>query len=172
MTALNSRWSLAAGVLATMIAVSTLLAAAQKGPSRTKMPPLSAEQQAASKDKAKQAPKKETQRTPFGETKRVPTTADTAPAAATSPYIEVEEKGDTIVFQRRSPFGLQTWRKKRSELTPEDEEMLRAHQAKQAAGSAPDSAPDSEKANTKPALPEAATSREARNTAGQNQEKR
>ncbi|MDA1312031.1 MAG: hypothetical protein O2968_01735 [Acidobacteria bacterium] len=167
MNALNSRWSLAAAVLVAMIAVSTPLAAAQKGPSRTKMPPLSAEQQAASKDKAKQVPKKETQRTPFGETKRVPTTADTAPAAATSPYIEVEEKGDTIVFQRRSPFGLQTWRKKRSELTPEDEEMLRAHQAKQSA----DSAPDSAKLKTKPAAPEAAPGG-AQNAAGQDREKR
>jgi len=46
--------------------------------------------------------------------------------------MQVEEKGDTIVFKRRTPFGVQAWTKKRSELTTEEQEMLRDHQAKQA----------------------------------------
>ena len=48
------------------------------------------------------------------------------------PAIQVEEKGDTIIFNRPSPFGIMTWTKKRSELTPKEQEILRAHQAKQA----------------------------------------
>ena len=48
------------------------------------------------------------------------------------PAIQVEEKGDTIIFKRPLPFGITTWTKKRSELTPKEQEILRAHQAKRA----------------------------------------
>ena len=171
MTALNSRWSLVVVVLASMIVVSTPLSAAQKGPSRAKLPPLSAEQAASSKAKAEQPPSKETRRTPFGETKSVAKAADKVAPPATSPFIEVEEKGDTIIFQRRTPFGRQTWSKKRSELTPQEEEMLRAHQARQSADTT-GSAGDGVKAKTEPASPEAATSGEAQTTARQDREKR
>jgi hypothetical protein len=171
MTALNSRLSLVVVALAGMIVVSTPLSAAQKGPSRTKMPPLSAEQAASSKDKAGQPPSKENRRTPFGETKSVAKAADKVAPPATSPFIEVEEKGDTIIFQRRTPFGRQTWSKKRSELTPQEEEMMRAHKAGPSAD-ATGSAADAVKAKTEPASPEAATSGESRTTAGQDREKR
>lgn len=175
MTALNRRWSLIGVVLAGMIVVSTPLSAAQKGPSRTK-PPLSAEQAAASRAKAEQPPSsppgsKEARRTPFGETKSAAKSGDEVAPAATSPFIEVEEKGDTIVFQRRTPFGLQNWSKKRSELTPQEAEMLRAHQAGQSAD-ATGSTGDAVKTKTEPASPAAATSGEARTTAGQDREKR
>jgi len=176
MTALNRRWTLVVVVLAGMIVVSTPLSAAQKGPSRTKMPPLSAEQAASSKAKAEQPPSsppssKEVRRTPFGETKSVAKAADKVAPPATSPFIEVEEKGDTIIFQRRTPFGRQTWSKKRSELTPQEEEMMRAHKAGPSAD-ATGSAADAVKAKTEPASPEAATSGESRTTAGQDREKR
>jgi hypothetical protein len=164
MTAFSNRLSLAAFVLANVIVVTIPLAAAQRGPSKTKMPPLSAEQQASSKDKAKQQPKAETRRTPFGEAKSATKTDDAPPVASTSPFIEVEEKGDTVIFQRRTPFGPQEWRKKRSDLTPQEEEMLRAHQAKQLS-------PDSGNDKPEPASPNKATSREAPNTTGQDREK-
>lgn len=50
------------------------------------------------------------------------------------PHVEVEEKGDTIVFKHRTPFGLRTWTKKRAQLTSQEQKFLRAHQAKQAQG--------------------------------------
>jgi hypothetical protein len=50
------------------------------------------------------------------------------------PHVEVEEKGDTIVFKHLTPFGLRTWTKNRSLLTPKEQELLRAHQARQAQG--------------------------------------
>lgn len=48
------------------------------------------------------------------------------------PIVEIEEKGDTIVFKHLTPFGLRTWTKNRSLLTPKEQELLRTHQAKQA----------------------------------------
>ena len=48
------------------------------------------------------------------------------------PAIQIEERGDTIIFKRPTPFGLMTWTKKRSELTPKEQEILRAHQVRQA----------------------------------------
>lgn len=43
---------------------------------------------------------------------------------ATSPHVEVEEKGDTIIFKRKTPFGNQVWKKKRAELTAEERQLL------------------------------------------------
>ena len=50
------------------------------------------------------------------------------------PIVEIEEKGDTIVFKHHTPFGLRTWTKNRSLLTPKEQELLRAHQARQDQG--------------------------------------
>jgi hypothetical protein len=152
MTALNSRSSLAVVVLmGVLIALSAPLAAEQRGPSRTKMPRRSSESQKSATSEMKQPAEKASRRTPFGETKGAAKPDDPAPRPATSPYMAVEEKGDVIVFKRRTPFGQQTWKKKRSELNPQEEKMLRAHQAKQ-----PD---DSTADKPEPASAEAATSR-------------
>ncbi len=152
MNALKSRSSLAVVVVMGMlIAVSAPLSAGQRGPSRTKMPRPSPESEKSSTGEVKQPAEKASRRTPFGKTKGVAKPNGPAPQAATSPYMEVEETGDTIVFKRRTPFGQQTWKKKRSELNPQEEKMLRAHQAKQS--------DDSAAAKPEPASAEASPSR-------------
>jgi len=74
---------------------------------------------------------KKTTRTPFGRSKSTSEKKPKPSPPATTPFMQVEEEGDSIVFKRRTPFGVQAWTKKRSELTAEEKEMLRDHQAKQ-----------------------------------------
>ena len=81
---------------------------------------------------AKQPSSQKTKRTPFGRSKSNSEQKPKPDPPATTPFMQVEEKGDSIVFKRRTPFGIQAWTKKRSEMTPEEQEMLRDHQAKQA----------------------------------------
>ena len=113
-------------------------------------PPVTAEQReqppANAPDSSSQSegPSSEAKESSSGETKRT-SGERSLPSAMSSvlkllkeakrdpgPAIQIEEKGDTIIFKRPSPFGLMTWTKKRSELTPDEQQMLRAHQARQA----------------------------------------
>lgn len=80
---------------------------------------------------AKNSSAEKTKRTPFGRSKSAGKEKPKPSPPATTPFMQVEEKGDSIVFKRRTPFGIQAWTKKRSELTDEEQEMLRDHQAKQ-----------------------------------------
>lgn len=75
---------------------------------------------------------KKTKRTPFGRSKSTREEEPKSSPPVTTPFMQVEEKGDSVVFRRRTPFGVQAWTKKRSELTAEEQKMLRDHQAKQA----------------------------------------
>ena len=52
--------------------------------------------------------------TPFGESK---------PSPASAPQTKVTEMGDSVRFERPSPFGVYRWTKKKTELT-EDEKKL------------------------------------------------
>ena len=106
------------------------LHAEQRGPSRSKPPAASADKEKTSTETAKETHGEGDRRTPFGRTKAPEKRAETASSPSSSPFVEVEEKGDTVVFKRRTPFGGQTWKKKRSELTPQEQEMLKVHQAK------------------------------------------
>ena len=75
---------------------------------------------------------KKTKRTPFGRSKSTSEEEPKPSPPVTTPFMQVEEKGDSVVFRRRTPFGVQSWTKKRSELTAQEQDMLRDHQAKQA----------------------------------------
>jgi len=135
MTISHSRSYLLALVLsvAYCVAVSVgtgSLHAEQRGPSRSKPPAASVDKEKASTEKAKETHGDGDRRTPFGRTKSPEKRTETASSPSSSPFVEVEEKGDKIVFKRRTPFGGQTWKKKRSELTPQEQEMLKVHQAK------------------------------------------
>jgi len=70
-------------------------------------------------------------KTPFGVMKTA--SADT-PASADSPAgptsIKAIDKGDTVRFERPSPFGPISWEKKKSELTDEERRILDAQTAK------------------------------------------
>ena len=44
--------------------------------------------------------------------------------------IKVIDKGDTVRFERPSPFGPMGWEKKKSELTDEERRIFDAYKAK------------------------------------------
>jgi hypothetical protein len=73
-------------------------------------------------------------KTPFGISK----IQDMGPAAnggfSTTPVAEltkVTDKGDTVRFERQTPFGPSAYEKKKSELTDDERHMLEAQQPKQ-----------------------------------------
>ena len=72
-----------------------------------------------------------TRKTPFGEAKT--TNSNSRPAgpsaAAVSHLVKVEERGDTIVFRQRTPFGEKVWKRARTELSAQERELLETHQA-------------------------------------------
>ncbi len=136
MTVPNSRCHLSALVLAGtlywgMAFSPASLFAEQHGPSRSKPSAASAESKKTSAEEAKKSSAQGGRRTPFGWKKAAEKAEETPPPPASSAFVEVEEQGDTIVFKRRTPFGRQSWRKKRSELTSQEQEMLKVHRAKQ-----------------------------------------
>ena len=78
------------------------------------------------------------------------------------PHVEVEEKGDTIVFKHHTPFGIRTWTKKRAQLTSQEQKFLRAHQAKQAQGE-----PDEQQEPSEEATPVGVEPQESDSTGAQ-----
>jgi hypothetical protein len=65
-------------------------------------------------------------RTPFGIT-RAPYTDQPAGGAAAKPDpngIRAIDKGDTVRFERPTPFGPMGWEKKKSELTDEERQII------------------------------------------------
>jgi hypothetical protein len=82
-------------------------------------------------------------RTPFGwmkaERKDVP---EAAPAAAALPETRVVEDGDGVRFERNTPFGMQRWRRKKSELTEQEKQIF--ERASRPAANAPSAKPASQ----------------------------
>jgi hypothetical protein len=64
-------------------------------------------------------------RTPFGITRVAAKDQPAAPPAAAR-KVDVIDKGDTVRFERQSPFGPMGWEKKKSELTDEERRMYEA----------------------------------------------
>jgi len=73
------------------------------------------------------AENKQTVQTPFGPAVRQQKT-ETAPAkrGPDLSLLRAEEKGDTITFRRKTPFGDSVWTRKRSELSPIEKDILAA----------------------------------------------
>ena len=72
-------------------------------------------------------------RTPFGISRtddQAETAAPTTPTTTPDPLagIKVTESGDTVLFERTSPFGTSKWRKKKSELDEAEKAALRRTQ--------------------------------------------
>lgn len=67
-------------------------------------------------------------KTPFGviRSEAMPATA----ASASLDGVKAFDQGDTVRFERQSPFGVVKWEKKKTELTDEERDLV----AKQAAG--------------------------------------
>jgi hypothetical protein len=64
-------------------------------------------------------------KTPFGISKIEDTSSmalNAAPQA--TPAVKVTDNGDTVKFERPSPFGVMKWEKKKTELTDEEKAMI------------------------------------------------
>ena len=61
--------------------------------------------------------------TPFGPVSR---SAKKPRPLADDPNLKIEENGDAVTFKRRTPFGEQVWRTKRSELSAVEKQMMAA----------------------------------------------
>lgn len=107
--------------------------AAEEPPQASKNTPKTAAQEAAPSDAAAKGATKVVE-TPFGPSLRAATPEKSKEdaekrrrEAVASPLLKIEESGDTVTFRRRTPFGDQVWKKKRSELTDLEKEMIAAH---------------------------------------------
>jgi len=48
------------------------------------------------------------------------------------PFVRFEKKGDLYIFRRETPFGDQVWKRKSSELTPLEQELIERTRKEQA----------------------------------------
>jgi hypothetical protein len=81
---------------------------------------------AAKPEKKSETAKAETRQTPFGPAKVLPPDPNPAPSRELSddPFVSAEEKDGLVVFRRKTPFGAQVWKKKKSELTESEQAIL------------------------------------------------
>jgi hypothetical protein len=71
-------------------------------------------------------------KTPFG-VSRTQDMSGSAPAMAAAPagqYMKATDNGETVKFERQSPFGTTKWEKKKSELTDEERGVVERQTAK------------------------------------------
>jgi hypothetical protein len=86
-----------------------------------------AKQETAAKPaKKSETAETETRQTPFGPAKVLPPDPNPAPSRELSddPFVSAEEKGELVIFRRKTPFGAQVWKKKKSELTAAEQAIL------------------------------------------------
>ena len=87
--------------------------------------PLAAENPKPAENPNPEATTKRVVETPFG-----PSLRGAPAAAARRPpdhsLVQVDQKGDTVIFRRRTPFGDQVWQRRRTELTAVEKEMIAA----------------------------------------------
>lgn len=82
--------------------------------------------QAAQKAKTGEGSARETKQTPFGPvaveeaSEQPPPTND----FSADPFVSAEEKGELVIFRRKTPFGSQVWKKNKSELTADEQALL------------------------------------------------
>jgi hypothetical protein len=69
-------------------------------------------------------PARPVKQTPFGPVEAKPEEAPPTPELSSDSLVSAEEKGDLVVFRRKTPFGDQVWKKKKSELTPDERKLL------------------------------------------------
>ena len=70
-------------------------------------------------------------KSPFGISKTEDVSVASSSAPATVPAgqeVKAIDKGETVTFQRNTPFGATTWEKKKSDLTDEERHILEAQQ--------------------------------------------
>jgi hypothetical protein len=69
---------------------------------------------------------KETKQTPFGPVPVAAAPEQPPPARdfSADPFVSAEENGEMVIFRRKTPFGSQVWKKKKSELTADEQALL------------------------------------------------
>jgi hypothetical protein len=78
-------------------------------------------------------------KTPFGINKGRADQAESVTPARTDRGVQASVRGDQVFFERRTPFGVNAWTKKLSELTPEEKTLIASIQ---------DAAPAADKAES------------------------
>lgn len=88
--------------------------------------------------------------TPFGKVKK----RDAKPRAGRSraaAFVEITEKGDEVTFRRKTPFGMQSWTRSRSELSDDEQRLMREHkEAREEAAEAEKTETDTTAADPQP----------------------
>ena len=100
--------------IAIVLALSTLLAAGENAADK--------KQDSAKKSSPERQGK--IKQTPFGPVK-VGAEPRKPHSLRADPMITVEQQGDTVVFKRKTPFGVQTWKKPLTELDAIEKQLLK-----------------------------------------------
>ena len=100
--------------------------------------------------------------TPFGPAKVVAEPRKPLSLLA-DPMITVEQQGDTVVFRRKTPFGVQMWKKRMAELDAVERQLLKRERGNNAGRAARKSS------SAAPLAPDQA--QEAPTSRGQNKER-
>ncbi len=72
----------------------------------------------------------ETVQTPFGPAKKQTATPQPPPPPSTAkPLVDVKLDGDTYTFARQTPFGSQSWKRAKADLSADEKKLVQAHEA-------------------------------------------
>jgi hypothetical protein len=72
----------------------------------------------------------DTVQTPFGPAKKQTEAPPPPPPASTAkPLVDVKLNGDTYTFSRQTPFGAQSWKRAKAELSSDEKKLVEAHEA-------------------------------------------
>jgi hypothetical protein len=85
----------------------------------------------AEKEKpAKKSDSGETVQTPFGRVKKQAAQPKPAPrASAAKPLVDISVDGDVYTFTRQTPFGAQSWKRAKADLSADEHKLIEAQEA-------------------------------------------
>jgi hypothetical protein len=103
---------------------------ATTGASRAEVQGKAEKKQEAAKPaaKAEREASGPTKQTPFGPVKAKSEEPPPTPKLSEDGLLSAEDQGEVVVFRRKTPFGDQVWKRKKSELTDDERELLARRQ--------------------------------------------
>jgi hypothetical protein len=78
----------------------------------------------AKSPRAAKTASQKTKQTPFGPVEATSEQPQPAANLSSDPFVSVEEQGEMVIFRRKTPFGSQVWKKKKSALTDDERALL------------------------------------------------
>jgi hypothetical protein len=117
-------------VIAGLLAIGlTAIAAAEaqkerKAAKRETAAPAEKSTKPANSTKSAERSSENTKQTPFGPVEAKSEEPPPAASLSSDAYVSAEEKGDQVIFRRKTPFGSQVWKKNKSELTADEQALL------------------------------------------------